>query len=140
MNASPYLNFNGNCREAFEFYAQCLGAELTLLTAGETPICDQMPPGWADKIMHGHIQLGDLNIMGSDTPPEMFQPAGGFSVALQIASVERAYSLFAGLSEGGQITMPIGETFWSRAFGCFVDRFGTPWMINGPEPEGVQGC
>ncbi len=131
MPLNPYLSFNGNCREAFEFYHQCLGGEIEAMFAhAGTPAEEHVPPEWKDKIMHARLNLGDGVLMGGDAPPGMYQTPHGISVALQIKEPTQADTIYAALSEGGTITMPIGETFWAVRFAMFVDRFGIPWMIN----------
>ncbi|ATB33769.1 VOC family protein [Melittangium boletus] len=124
------LNFNGRCREAFEHYAEVLGGKLTAMhTFGEMP-GNKVDAAWQGKIAHAWLQVGDQAIMGCDAPPEYAQPMGGFSVTLQAESTAEARRIFSALSEGGRISMPIGETPWSPCFGMLTDRFGTPWMID----------
>jgi PhnB protein len=131
MPLNPYLSFDGNCQEAFAFYHQCLGGEIEAMIAhAGTPAEEHVPPEWKDKIMHARLNLGDGVLMGGDAPPGMYQPPKGISVALQIKDPAQADKIYAALSEGGSITMPIGETFWAVRFAMFVDRFGIPWMIN----------
>lgn len=131
MQFVAYLTFNGKCREAFQFYADLLGATIEMMQAhGETPAAEHVPADWQDKIMHARLRAGDAVLMGSDAPPQYMEHMAGFSVALQAESVEEAERIFAGLADGGQVTMPIGETFWAKRFGMVKDRFGTPWMVN----------
>jgi PhnB protein len=141
----PYLNFNGNCEEAFAHYAKVLGAKNTgIFRYGDAPPepnadansepdgCGPLPPGFEKKVMNTAIQLGDLILMGSDCPPAMWKDgATNFTVSIQCSDEAEAERLFAGLMEGStNIMMPIGETFWAKRFGMGVDRFGTPWMVN----------
>jgi PhnB protein len=142
----PYLNFNGNCEEAFAHYAKVLGAKNTgIFRYGEAPPepneqshsspegCNpQLPPGFENKVMNTTLQLGEMLIMGSDCPPEMWKAQGhNFTVSLQVSDEAEAERLFAGLMEGAtEIQMPMGETFWAKRFGMGIDRFGTPWMVN----------
>ena len=141
----PYLNFNGNCEEAFAHYAQLLGATNTgIFRYGEAPqegmpeqaAADEgcnapLPEGFDDKVMNTCLVLGDLMLMGSDCPPAMWREGGNMTVSLQVTDPAEAERLFAGLMEGGgQVQMPMGETFWAKRFGMGVDRFGTPWMVN----------
>jgi PhnB protein len=88
------------------------------------------PEGFKDKAMHATFVAGDLVLMGSDQPPQHYQKPQGVHISLQTDSVEEAERVFAELSEGGTITMPMGETFWAKRFGMFTDRFGIPWMID----------
>jgi PhnB protein len=132
MQLNPYLMFDGQCRAAFEFYEQCLGGkDLTVMTYGEAPEPNQMPPEWHDKIMHASLKLENLSLMGSDyCPPDQYQKPKGISVSINLSDPSKAESLFQALSENGEITMPLQETFWATRFGMLVDRFGIPWMIN----------
>jgi PhnB protein len=147
IKVNPYLNFDGNCREAFDFYAETLGGEIQYAgTFGEMPegeVPDEnsegcanpadWPDGWQDKIMHISMQLGNVTLMGSDAPAQYARPQG-INVSLNVETVEEAERLYAVLSEGGEVQMPIAETFWARRFAMFTDRFGTPWMINCEKP------
>lgn len=141
----PYLNFTGNCEQAFAHYAKVLGAKNTgIFRYGDAPPepndasksspegCNpELPPGFENKVMNTAIQLGDLLLMGSDCPPGFESPGGNFSVSLQVTDEAEAERLFAGLMEGGgKVMMPMGETFWAKRFGMGTDRFGTPWMVN----------
>lgn len=131
MQLSAYLIFNGDCRAAFEFYAQCLGGQLEAMQCfGEMPVCDQVSADWHDKIMHARLNVGGQLLMGSDNPPDMYQPMQGFSVALGVDDPAQAERLFAALSEGGTVRMPMQETVWATRFGMLVDRFGVAWMVN----------
>lgn len=141
----PYLSFQGTCEEAFAHYAKVLGAKNTgIFRYGEAlpePNEDaksspegcnpHLPPGFENKVMNTCLVLGDLMLMGSDCPPEMWREGGNMPVSLQVSDEAEAERLFAGLMEdGGQVQMPMGETFWAKRFGFGVDRFGTPWMVN----------
>lgn len=129
---NPYLNFNGNCREALDHYQQVLGAKLLFQHSwAESPMADQAPAGHGEAIMHATLQFPDGSLlMAADYPSENFKPMQGFSLSVNAASVEEAERMFAGLSEGGQVTMPLESTFWAERFGMCTDRFGTPWMVN----------
>ena len=90
-----------------------------------------MPEGQGDAIMHATLQFQDGSLlMAADSPPAYFQPMQGFSLSVNAANVEEAERLFAGLSEGGLVTMPLESTFWAERFGMCTDRFGTSWMVN----------
>jgi PhnB protein len=131
MQSNPYLSFNGDCQAAFEFYEQCLGGKIVAkATYGGSPMAEQTPPEQLDKIMHIQLAVGDVNLMGSDCPPEYFEQPQGFNVHLQFDNVEEGERIFKALAENGTVKMPIQETFWAKRFGMLVDRFGTPWMIN----------
>jgi PhnB protein len=131
MQLNPYLNFNGCCAEAFKFYEQCLGGKIeSSMTYGASPMAAETPPEWHHKIMHTQLTIGDLVLMGADSPPDMFEPAKGFSVMLGIDEPTEAERVFHALAENGTIEMPLQQTFWADRFGVLVDQFGTPWMVN----------
>jgi PhnB protein len=125
----PYLNFGGNCREAFDDYQHILGGELSLLTMAEMPGGHPVPPDQAELIMHAALVHDGGLLMGADDPTGSFDGVRGFHVNHQVADVEGAERVFAALADGGRITMPMGETFFASRFGMCVDRFGIPWMI-----------
>jgi PhnB protein len=134
MYVSPYLNFNGTCREAFTFYETCFRGKLVAMLAhGETPMADQMPE-MKDSIVHARLIVGNTALMGSDCPPEYFHATQGITVSMVIDTAEEADRIFAELSEGGAVRMPIEETFWAVRFGMVTDKFGIPWMINCEKP------
>ena len=131
MQLNPYLTFNGQCEEAFKFYAQCLGGKIeAMMTHKGTPAEAHVPAEWAGKIMHARMTIGDAVLMGSDAPPSHFRPPAGFSVSLQMKDLAEANRVFGTLGAGGTVQMPFEKTFWARGFGMLVDRFGTPWMVN----------
>ncbi|SEK68028.1 VOC family protein [Nitrosovibrio tenuis] len=131
MQLNPYLSFNGQCEAAFKFYEQCLGGKIVaMLTYGSSPMADQTPPEWRDKIMHARLMVEDEILMGSDSPPEHYEQTNGMSVSLGIDNPEDAERIFHALAENGTVRMPIQTTFWATRFGMLVDQFGTPWMIN----------
>ena len=131
MQIAPYLLFNGTCGEAFRFYERVLGGTIDFIqTNGESPMADQTPPEQRDKVIHVHMTVGDRVLMGSDAPPEYFEKPQGFSVSIHVDEPAEAERVFNALSEGGQVTMPLGKTFWAQSFGMLVDRYGTPWMVN----------
>jgi len=128
---NPYLTFDGQCEAAFKFYAKVLGGKIeTVMTYGSSPMAEQTPPGWRNKIMHARLTVGDKMLMASDAPPDRYEAMKGFMVTLEIGDPSEAERLFHVLSENGTVQMPIQETFWARRFGMLVDQFGTPWMIN----------
>jgi PhnB protein len=131
MTLNTYLVFNGQAEEAFKFYAQCLNAQiLATFKHADTPAAAHVPANWQDKVMHISLKAGDSILMGSDAPPDRFKAPQGFSVSIQIDDTAEAERIFAALSEGGTIGMPIQQTFWAARFGMFVDRYGIPWMVN----------
>jgi PhnB protein len=130
MKLYTYLNYGGNCRQAFEFYEQQLGGRITsLATHGEQPGASSVPPEWKDAVLHARIELGGTTVMGADIPPERFQPMRSAYLSLLVDSVGEAERIYALLSEGGQIFMPMEETFFAHRFAMLRDRFGTSWML-----------
>ncbi|HZI45698.1 MAG TPA: glyoxalase/bleomycin resistance/extradiol dioxygenase family protein [Ilumatobacter sp.] len=130
----PYLFFGRDCREAFEFYKQVFGGELTLITMNEMPSSEQ--PTSADQgdlIAHAALTFDDGQLlMGSDDPTtENPGPVTGMMVNYSVPDVDAATKAFNSLAEGGEVRMQISPTSWSPAFGMCVDRFGTPWMVSG---------
>lgn len=130
MKLYTYLNYGGNCRQAFEFYAEHLGGEITTLTThGEQAGASQVPPGWKDAVLHARIEMGDTTVLGADIPPDRFQPMRSAYLSLLVDSIDEAERIYALLSEGGQIFMPMEETFFAQRFAMLRDRFGTSWML-----------
>jgi PhnB protein len=135
VEVSPYLNFSGNCAEAFRFYERVLGGKITFMqTHGDSPLRDETPTEWHNAVMHVSLAIGDRVVMGSDAPPALYEKPQGFSVSLSFKDKAESERVFHALAEGGRVTMPFQSTFWSAGFGAVVDRFGTPWMINTDMP------
>jgi PhnB protein len=131
MQLNPYLAFNGQCKEAFKFYQQCLGGTIQpMMTWGDSPMADQVPSEWRDKIIHTTLTVGETALLGSDAPPDHYEASRGFSVAIQIDDPVEAERIFNALSENGTVTMPFQQTFWAARFGMATDRYGIPWMVN----------
>jgi len=136
MHVRAYLTFNGRTEEALAFYGKAVGAEVTELMrfreAPESPPPGMVPDGWDEKVMHSCFRIGDTELMASDG----CQPGGaafsGVSLALTVASPEEAAATFSALAEGGDVTMPLGRTFFSPSFGMLTDRFGVSWMVVVP--------
>ena len=134
MSLNTYLFFDGNCREAFELYRSVFGGEYEVLqTFGDGPPDMNVPEDEKDRIMHVALAVGSSVLMGSDSaaafgPP----PVQGTNFAISIAGESREHcdEIFARLSEGGAVTMPMQETFWGAYFGSWTDRFGVGWMIS----------
>lgn len=133
MAFRPYLFFGRNCREAFTRYQEILGGELTLLTMNDVP--GEAPPAdQADLIIHAALTIGEDVLMGSDDPmTDSFGPVQGMMVSYDAADVDEAKRVFDALSGDGTVTQALQPTFFSEAFGMCVDRFGTPWMVVGPQ-------
>jgi len=135
MEMSPYLIFNGQCVAAFKFYEQTLGGTITFLqTHGESPMKDNVPADWQDKVIHATLAVGDKVLMGSDAPPSHYTAPQGMSVSISGFVPSEGERIFKTLAEQGKVSMPFQKTFWSPGFGMLVDRFGTPWIINSAEP------
>ncbi|HHP7246009.1 MAG TPA: VOC family protein [Elainellaceae cyanobacterium] len=131
MKLIPYLNFNGDCEAAFKFYEQVFGGTLCdKMLYGGSPMEADVPPEWHNKIMHASMQIGDQEIMGSDSPPDYFKEAQGTKITIQIEDPEKAETIFKALAENGTVEMDIQETFWAKRFGMVTDQFGIPWMVN----------
>jgi PhnB protein len=131
MQLNLYLSFNGQCEAAFTFYEQCLGARLgPIFRYGGSPMADQAPPGWQDKVMHGSVTVGDQVLMGADVAPDRYEPAKGFSLSLQMSDTSEAERIFHELARDGTVAVPLEKTFWAERFGMVIDRFGIPWLIN----------
>ncbi len=134
----PYLFFNGNCEQAVAFYRKALGAEVEMTMrfkeSPDAPPPGTVPPNWGDKIMHTSFRVGTSRVMASDgcsaTPG-----FSGFSLSVAYVTEAEAKRAFTAMSEGGQVTMPLGTTFWSPCFGMLTDRFGIGWMITVVAPE-----
>ncbi len=130
MKLYTYLNYGGNCRQAFEFYAKHLGGKITALTThGELPDASNVPPEWKNAVLHARIELGETVVMAADIPPDRFQPMRSAYLSLLVTSIDEAERIYALLSNGGQIFMPMEETFFAHRFAMLRDRFGTSWML-----------
>ena len=131
MQLTTYLPFKGQCEEAFRFYERALDGKLGELFRYEgSPMADQAPPGWGDKVMHASVTVGGQVLMGSDVAPESYEEPKGFSLSLQIDNAAEAERFFGELSKNGRIVMPLEKTFWAERFGIVVDQFGIQWLIN----------
>jgi PhnB protein len=133
MQIDCYLSFHGNCEEALNFYARCLGGKVGTLMRFEGAPMQGVPAEWKQKVMHGTVEAEGAQIMGSDVPPGMGSVAGynGITVSLNIKQdVAKARRAFEALSAGGQVTMPFAPPFWGGHFGMLKDKFGVPWMIS----------
>lgn len=133
MQLNTYLNFGGNCEQAFRFYEQHLGGTITMLMRhGEAPVPVSTPPEWKNAVLHARLTLGGTEVFGADVPPDRFQPMRSAYLTLSVQTVEEAERLYALLSDGGQIFMKMEATFFASRFAMFRDRFGTSWMLLGP--------
>lgn len=137
----PYIFFGGRCEEALEFYRTAIGAEVIMVMKfSDSP--EPMPPGvlkpgFEEKVMHSSFRVGNSELMASDGCDEG-SGFSGFSLSLTVETEAEADSAFEALADGGQVTMPLGKTFWSPRYGMLVDRFGVNWMVyvaGGPPPQ-----
>src|SRR5262245_1296196 len=136
MILNTFLNFGGNCEQAFRFYERHLGGAITMLMQRtELPNINEPWPGWEQTIQYASMNLGETQLMGSDVPPQRFQPMRSVYLSLTVASATEAERIWALLSDGGQIFMPMEETFFATRFGQLRDKFGTSWMILAARPE-----
>lgn len=130
MKLFTYLNYGGNCAQAFRFYEQHLGGKITtMMTHGEMPNAQNVAPEWKDRILHARMILGETELLGADVPPDRFQPMRSAYLTLLLDSSAEAERVYALLSEGGEIFMKMEETFFAHRFAMLRDRFGTSWML-----------
>ncbi len=129
MKLYTYLNYGGNCRQAFEFYAAHLGGRIMdIRTHGDVPE-NNTPSEWRDAVLHARMELGETILLGADIPPDRFQPMRSAYLTLMLESTAEAERIYALLTEGGQIFMAMEETFFAQRFAMLRDRFGTSWML-----------
>jgi PhnB protein len=130
MELQPYLFFDGRCEEAIAFYQSALGAEVTMLMRyKDCPQPDMISPGSGEKVMHANLRIGGSTVLASDGQCKGQPNFQGFAVSITAADPAEAERLFAALSDGGQVQMPLAETFFSPRFGMLADRFGVSWMV-----------
>ena len=132
--AIAYLGFDGNCADAMRFYEQALGGKLEVLMSGaDSPMAEQMPKEFRHRIMHARLALpGGGLLYAGDTPANVpYEGIKGVSITVDYATVAEAQRVFDALAAGGRVTMAMQEAFWAKRFGMLVDRFGTPWIVNG---------
>ena len=134
MQLHTYLNYGGNCEQAFRFYEEHLGGKITMLMRhGEQPVPTPLPATWNGKVLHARIELGGTLLLGADIPPDRFKPIRSAYLSLTLdtaAEAERVYQL---LTDGGEVFMPMNETFFAERFAMLRDRFGTSWMLVGAQ-------
>jgi PhnB protein len=133
MKLMPQLAFNGQCRQAFEYYERLLGGKITVMNTFGGPADATLPPDCksaeAGQVRFAELQVGAWAILGNDVPAESFQAMRGFNIALHTPTVAEARRVFDALANGGRITVPLSEVAWSPCFGLVTDRFGVPWLI-----------
>ena len=128
MKLDIYLNYPGNCEQAFRFYEQHLGGNITMMmTHEQQPDTTQVPPNWKNAILHARIEIGETVLMGADIPNA--EPMRSAYLTLRLNSAEEAERIYALLTDGGQIFMKMEQTFFASRFAMLRDRFGTSWML-----------
>lgn len=127
---APYIHFDGNCREAIDFYVETLGARvLDSMTYGDAP-GGQTPEGERDWIIYASLLIGDRPLMMSDAPGQFQERRQGFNISIGLESVEEIERVYAAFRDGGVVRMELQETFFAKRFAMVTDRFGTPWMLT----------
>ena len=138
MTLSTYLHFNGNCREAFEFYRSVFGGDFEMIsTFADMPPDASVPEDERDNIMHVSFPIGSSVLMGSDMPSTFGRPTqmgNNFAISYASSSREETDDLFAKMSEGSAVTMPLDDMFWGAYFGACTDKFGINWQFNCEPP------
>lgn len=130
MQVQPYLSFEGRCDEAIEFYKKALGATVEMLMRfKQAPDQSMILPGSADKVMHSCLKIGETRLMASDGRNTGKPKFDGFALSLDVKTDADAQMMFKALSDGGEVTMPLGSTFFASSFGMVKDRFGVNWMV-----------
>jgi PhnB protein len=142
MTVQPYLDFEGRCEEALDFYRKAIGAEVTLLMRfkdGPEPcVPGNAPAGIENKIMHATVRIGNSTLMASDCHASGQPSFKGFSLSLTVPNEAAAERAFAALGDGGQVKQPLIKTFFSPKFGVVADRFGVSWMVL--VEQALKGC
>jgi len=138
MKMNTYVNFAGTCAEAFRYYEKHLGAKVgVMMTHAQSPDQSRVDPEWKDKVLHARISIGDTELMAADIPKA--EPMRSAYLTLRMDSDTEAERVFSALSDGGQVLMPIQETFFATRFGQVRDRFGINWMILHERPMPPRG-
>lgn len=134
LQLAPYIFFYGRCEEALEFYKNVLGGSYEAMRNSDTPMADQVPADWKNKIMHASFTAPGISFMASDgREAKPIDPdAGNIAVALTAPDRAQGERIFNALCEGGSVNMPLGDAFWGGKFGSVNDRFGIEWMVTSP--------
>jgi PhnB protein len=133
MKMNCYVNFSGKCAEAFRYYEKHLGAKIgMMMTHAQSPEQGRVNPEWKDAVLHARLSIADTELMGADIPNA--DPMRSAYLTLRMDSDIEAERVFSALSDGGQVLMPIEETFFASRFGQVRDRFGINWMILHERP------
>jgi PhnB protein len=130
MHVQPYLDFNGRCDEALEFYKKAIGAKIGMLMRfKDAPDKSMISPGSENKVMHAQFQVGDTVVMASDGRNSGKPNFQGIMLSISANTEAETDKIFNGLAEGGEVRMPLGKTFFSPRFGMVADKFGVGWMV-----------
>jgi PhnB protein len=137
MKLYTHLNFGGNCEEAFRFYEKHLGGKITMMMRqSDLPAHVQPPPGsGANAVIHARMTVAGVELIGNDVPPRYFKPVRSSYLYLAVDSAEAADKIYGVLAEGGEVRMPMAETFYATRFAQLRDRFGTLWTIIHERPR-----
>jgi PhnB protein len=131
MDFVTYLSFDGQCEAAFKHYEKVFGGKILMMVKNaDAPPGTPITHGTENRIMHARLEAGGRLLMGGDAPPQYVSKPQGFCVSVQVDSPAEAERIFGELAKGGNINMPIAETFWAQRFGMLIDKFGIPWMVN----------
>jgi PhnB protein len=130
MQVQPYLFYDGRCEEALEFYKKAIGAKVGMLMRfKDAPDQSMMAPGVEEKVMHAQMKIGDTDVLVSDGHCQGKMNFQGFALTINAKDEAEADKVFGALSEGGQVTVPLAKTFFSKRFGMLADKFGVGWMV-----------
>lgn len=130
MQVDAYLFFNGNCEEALEFYKNAFGGELEINRYEGSPMADQAPAGWGNKVMHATLRDKDGALLMASDSSEKRVPGNTVSLCTSTNDESEADAVFAKLGSGGTVTVPLEKTFWGAKFGMVTDKYGITWMVN----------
>jgi PhnB protein len=131
LKLNSHLAFDGQCQAALEFFERCFGGKIvTMLTYGNSPMAEQVPPEWRGKIVHATLTFGGNVLMGADVLQEQYEKPRGFHMLLGADDPTEAERIYHALSENGTVQMPLQKTFWAILFGVLVDQYGISWEIN----------
>ena len=136
MKTNLHLGFTGNCDAAFAFYETVFGSKRPMtMKYSDAPAGTPHPAGTENLVMHTSLEIGSITLMGADAPPGRGKPFSGFDISLDDPDEAEITRLFAALSEGGSVMMPLAPTFWTPLFGMCTDKFGVNWMLSIPGPQ-----
>ncbi|MBC3765557.1 VOC family protein [Neptunicella marina] len=131
MSLSLHIDFNGNCQQAFEFYAANLQGKIgTMLQVKDSPLAQQESSEWQDKIVHANINIHNIELAGADVKPKQYHKPRGFYLLLGLTSESAVKDIYNKLAEHGEVILPPQKTFWSPCYAIVTDRFAVPWKLN----------